>query len=222
MTSVESQDVRYSFRDTGRRIRNSKYEVRVARTMDDLLMVYSIRSAVYIAEQDCPFAEEFDGNDHCATHFIAFAADDEPAGCLRARFFADFVKLERLAVRKPFRRSTIAFELVRCGIDHARRKGFRRIYGHSRQGLESFWSRFGAKPIPGREEFLFSDHVYTEMTIELEPMADAISLNEGPMKILRPEGDWDREGILEFSMNRAARSVSCNSVSPTPKPKTAA
>ncbi|MFY9656194.1 MAG: GNAT family N-acetyltransferase [Methylocystis sp.] len=189
--------------------------------MDDLLMVYSIRSAVYIAEQDCPFAEEFDGNDHCATHFLAFS-DDEPAGCLRARFFADFVKLERLAVRKPFRRSTLAFELVRCGIDHARRKGFRRIYGHSRQGLESFWSRFGAKPIPGREEFLFSDHLYTEMTIELEPTEDAISLKEGPMMILRPEGDWDREGILEFSRTRAARSVSDNSIRATTKPKNAA
>jgi predicted GNAT family N-acyltransferase len=221
MQSVESQDVRYSFRDTGRRLRNSKYEVRLARTMDDLLMVYSIRSAVYIAEQDCPFAEEFDGNDHCATHFIAFAAD-EPAGCLRARFFADFVKLERLAVRKPFRRSTIAFELVRCGINHARRKGFRRVYGHAREGLEPFWTRFGAKPIPGREEFVFSDYSYTEMLAEYEPLSDEITLAEDPMKILRPEGDWDREGILEFSMNRAARSVSCNSVSTTPKPKTAA
>jgi predicted GNAT family N-acyltransferase len=221
MQSVESQDVRYSFRDTGRRLRNSKYEVRVARTMDDLLMVYSIRSAVYIAEQDCPFAEEFDGNDHCATHFIAFT-DDEPAGCLRARFFADFVKLERLAVRKPFRRSTIAFELVRCGINHARRKGFRRVYGHARQGLEPFWARFGAKPVPGREEFVFSDYSYTEMLAEYEPLSDEITLAEDPMKILRPEGDWDREGILEFSMNRAARSVSCNSVSTTPKPKTAA
>lgn len=221
MSSVEFQSERSSTRDASRRIRNSRYEVRVARTMDDLLMVYSIRSAVYIAEQDCPFAEEFDGNDHCATHFLAFS-EDEPAGCLRARFFADFVKLERLAVRKPFRRSTIAFELVRSGIDHARRKGFRRIYGHSREGLESFWSRFGAKPMPGRPEFLFSDHLYTEMTIELEPMEDAISLNEGPMTILRPEGDWDREGILEFSSARAARSVSDNSVRATPKPKNAA
>src|ERR1700730_10493326 len=39
-------------------------EVRIARSFDDLLMVYSVRSAVYIAEQECPFAEEFDGNDH--------------------------------------------------------------------------------------------------------------------------------------------------------------
>src|SRR5208283_3516984 len=87
---------------------NRRTEVRIARGFDDLLMVYSIRAAVYMAEQDCPFAEEFDGNDHCATHFLGFV-DNEPAGCLRARFFHDFVKLERLAVRKSYRRSTLAF-----------------------------------------------------------------------------------------------------------------
>jgi len=221
MTLVESHSERYVTREPSRRLRNTRSEVRVARTMDDLLMVYSIRSAVYIAEQDCPFAEEFDGNDHCATHFLAFT-DDEPAGCLRARFFADFVKLERLAVRKPFRRSTIAFDLVRCGINHARRKGFRRIYGHARQGVEAFWARFGAKPMPGRDEFLFSDHYYTEMTIDLEPMDDEITLAEPAMRILRPEGDWDREGVLEFSRKRPPRSVSSNCVRATTKPTNAA
>jgi predicted GNAT family N-acyltransferase len=91
-------------------------EVRIARGFDDLLMVYSVRSAVYIAEQECPFAEEFDGNDHCATHLIGFI-EGEPAGCIRARFFHDFAKLERLAVLKKFRKSRLADELVLAGID---------------------------------------------------------------------------------------------------------
>ena len=221
MSSVEYQSECYARKEASRRLRNSKSEVRIARTMDDLLMVYSIRSAVYIAEQDCPFAEEFDGNDHCATHFLAFT-EDEPAGCLRARFFADFVKLERLAVRKPYRRSTIAFELVRSAVEFARRKGFRRFYGHAREGLESFWAHFGAKPMPGREEFVFSDHRYTEMFVEYEPVSDEITLAEDPMKILRPEGDWDREGVLEFSRARTARSVRDNCVRTNPKPKNAA
>jgi predicted GNAT family N-acyltransferase len=174
-------------------------------------MVYSIRSAVYMAEQECPFSEEFDGNDQCATHFLGFIKG-EPAGCLRARFFRDFVKLERLAVRKAFRRSTLAFELVRAGIEHARRKGFSRIYGHSREGLEPFWARFGAIPIPGHGHFVFSDYRYTEMVIELEPSADPITADSGPMVILRPEGDWDRPGVLEFSSDRAVRDPAGNIV----------
>lgn len=191
--------------------RNRRPQVRIARGLDDLLMVYTIRAAVYMAEQDCPFAEEFDGNDHCATHFIGFIRG-EPAGCLRARFFSDFAKLERLAVRKSFRRSTLAFDLVRSGIEFTRRKGFTRIYGHSREGLDSFWARFGAKPLPDREKFVFSDHRYTEMVIDLEPIADPVSLKSGPMVILRPEGDWDQLGVLEYSSVRIARKQNENSV----------
>jgi predicted GNAT family N-acyltransferase len=123
---------------------NRRAEVRIARSLDDLLMIFTIRASVYMAEQDCPFAEEFDGNDHCASHFIGFV-EGEPAGCLRVRFFGGFAKLERLAVRKSYRKSTLAFDLVRAGIEFARRKGFTRIYGHSREGLDSFWARFGAK-----------------------------------------------------------------------------
>src|SRR6202045_5077216 len=101
---------------------NRRAEIRMARSFDDLLMVYSVRSAVYIAEQECPFAEEFDGNDHCATHLIGFV-NDEPAGCIRIRFFYDFAKIEGLAVLKRFRKSMLASDLVLAGIDHVRRKG---------------------------------------------------------------------------------------------------
>src|ERR1700731_664044 len=174
-----------------RRQSNNHAEVRIARGFDDLLMVYAVRSAVYIAEQECPFAEEFDGNDHCATHLIGFIGG-EPAGCIRARFFHDFVKFERLAVLKKFRKSSLAFELVRSGINLARRKGFRRIYGHSREGLEAFWARFGAKPIGEDRHLTFSGFRYTEMVLDVEPRPDAITLDRGGAVLLRPEGDWDR------------------------------
>ena len=190
-------------------------EVRIARSFDDLLMVYSVRSAVYIAEQECPFAEEFDGNDHCATHFIGFIKG-EPAGCIRVRFFHDFVKLERLAVLKRFRKSTLAFELVRSGIDLARRKGFRRIYGHAREGLEAFWARFGGKPIGGDRHLTFSGFRYTEMVLDVEPRPDAITLDCGGAVLLRPEGDWDKPGILEISATRPVRDSGENLVSILP------
>ena len=63
--------------------------VTVARTFEDLMRVASLRSAVYIGEQECPYEEEFDGNDLAATHLIGYIGD-EPAGCLRIRYFADF------------------------------------------------------------------------------------------------------------------------------------
>jgi predicted GNAT family N-acyltransferase len=183
---------------------NRRPEVRIARSFDDLLMVYAVRSAVYIAEQECPFAEEFDGNDHCATHLIGFIKG-EPAGCIRVRFFHDFVKFERLAVLKKFRKSSLAFELCRSAVDLARRKGFRRLYAHSREGLEGFYARFGATPMGSDRKLSFSGFNYTEMLLEMEPSQDAITLDSGGYVILRPEGDWDRPGILEISATRPVR-----------------
>ncbi|MGY4409630.1 GNAT superfamily N-acetyltransferase [Bradyrhizobium sp. LB7.1] len=97
--------------------------IRLARDLSDLMLVTSIRSAVYLAEQDCPFDEEFDGNDMVAAHFIGYVGN-EPAGCLRVRFFGDFAKVERLAVRHQYRRSRVSFKLVQASVDYVKRKGF--------------------------------------------------------------------------------------------------
>jgi predicted GNAT family N-acyltransferase len=128
---------------------NGDTAIRVANSIADLMQVVAIRAAVFLAEQSCPYEEEFDGNDFCALHLIA-SVGGEPAACLRVRFFADFAKLERLAVRHEFRRSVLAFEIVRAGIRLARRKGYTRIYGHAQDRLVPFWSRFGARPMTPR------------------------------------------------------------------------
>ncbi len=193
------------------RVRARRMQVKIAHGADDLLMVYAIRAAVFLAEQACPYAEEFDGNDHCATHFIGFVGD-EPACCLRARYFADFAKLERLAVRKEFRRTRVSFDVVRTAVEHVRRKGFRRIYGHAREGLEKFWAHFGAKPLAPGRDFVFSDYRYSEMVAEYEALPGAIGLDSGPYVIVRPEGDWDRPGILESSAEREVRETQDNVV----------
>lgn len=179
--------------------------IRIARNLNDLMIVASIRSAVYLAEQDCPYEEEFDGNDLVAAHFIGFI-DDEPVACLRAQFFADFAKVERLAVRRQYRRSTIAFRLVRACVAFLKRKGYRRIYGQAQDRLVDFWARFGAKPLGHNRKLVFSDFSYTEMLLELEPDPRAITINSDPYVIIRPEGDWDRPGILDRSSGRPASS----------------
>ncbi|MGA7384290.1 MAG: GNAT family N-acetyltransferase, partial [Methylocella sp.] len=39
----------------------------------------------------------------------------------------------------------------------------------------------------------------------VEPHPDAITLDSGGFVLLRPEGDWDRPGILEISADRTIR-----------------
>jgi predicted GNAT family N-acyltransferase len=182
---------------------DKRVTIRIARTINDLMMVASIRSAVYMAEQDCPYGEEFDGNDLVAAHFIGFVGN-EPVACLRARFFADFAKVERLAVRRQYRKSTIAFRLVRECVTFLKRKGYRRIYGQAQDRLVDFWARFGAKPLGHNRKLTFSDFTYTEMVLELDADPNAITIDSDPYVIIRPEGEWDQPGVLDRSAVRDA------------------
>ncbi|HTT85333.1 MAG TPA: GNAT family N-acetyltransferase [Rhizomicrobium sp.] len=186
--------------------------VTVARTLEDLMRVASVRSAVYIAEQDCPYAEEFDGNDLSATHLIGYI-DDEPAGCIRIRYFAGFAKIERLAVRHEFRNSRLAFRLVKAAIAFAATKGYSQLYGHARTDLVRFWSLFGFRPLDSAKTFAFSNVSYVEMVRNAEPDPSAIAIGDDPYVLIRPEGRWHEEGILERSAGGVTRATREGAVS---------
>jgi len=187
--------------DTYRPSKPRPMSVTVARSVEDLFKVTTIRSAVYVAEQECPYEEEFDGNDLSATHLIGFVGN-EPAATLRLRYFADFAKLERVAVRHEFRNSRISFELVKAAIELVQVKGYRRLYGHARKEITGFWTRFGFRTFEGGSELAFSDHNYVEMVLEMDRHPNAITLGMNPYVIVRPEGRWHEPGVLERSAVR--------------------
>ncbi len=168
------------------------------------MRVMAVRSAVYVAEQECPYDEEFDGNDFSATHLIGYVGG-EPAGCLRIRYFADFAKVERLAIRKEFRKTRLAFKIAKAAIELCRTKGYRRIYAHAQKRLLNFFSRFGFQPLEGSREFVFSDFDYIEIVLETTPHPQAISIGVDPYIIIRPEGRWHLPGVLERSASRPVR-----------------
>jgi predicted GNAT family N-acyltransferase len=175
--------------------------VTIARTLEDVMKVMTIRSAIYIGEQSCPYEEEFDGNDFSATHLIGYVGN-EPAACLRIRYFADFAKIERLAVRKEFRNTRLAFQLVRAGIELCRVKGYKRLYGHAQKRLVNFWARFGFRTFEGSRDLVFSDFDYVEMVLDAERHPKAIAIGVDPYIMIRPEGRWHVPGILERSAIR--------------------
>lgn len=182
-----------------------RYETVVARTLDDLMQVMTIRSLVYIAEQQCPYDEEYDGNDFCGATHLILRRGREPIGTLRIRWFADFAKLERVAVRPEYRGTRATLELVRAAFRIAEKKGYRKILGHAQARLLPFWGRhFKGFPRQDRENFIFSDHDYVEIVAETTPPPDALTIDSDPMVLLRPEGEWDRPGVLDWSTGRAA------------------
>jgi predicted GNAT family N-acyltransferase len=182
--------------------RNS-ISVRVVRSMDEMARVIAIRGAVYMGEQQCPFEEEFDGNDFSATHLICHKGD-EPVGCMRIRYFADFAKFERLAVRNESRNVGLAGQIVDAAIELCRKKGYRVLYAHSQKRFLRFWEQRGFTRMTGARDFVFSDFDYTEVKLETEKHPQCITLTDDPYVLIRPEGQWEKPGILELSASRGA------------------
>jgi predicted GNAT family N-acyltransferase len=181
--------------------------VDVARSISELMEVFAVRTLVYMGEQRCPYEEEYDGNDFAgATHLIA-RVGREPVGVMRIRWFASFCKVERVAVRRERRGGRVAQALIDAACAVAGRKGYRKILGHIQARLLPFWIRYGGvRPRPGRPRFFFSDHEYVEVERDLEPVRDALTLDTPAMVLLRPEGAWDRPGVLDRSAERRTAS----------------
>lgn len=189
---------------TSSRRLESRYRVAVASTPDDIEKAFRIRAAVYMIEQRCPYDEEFDGNDYTGTTLLGFV-DGEPAATMRIRYFADFVKFERLTVLPRFRTtSVISREVVSTAVSLVSRKGYRRGYGHAQLHAVKLWSRFGFRAMSIAPTLQYSDHAYVVMEGDFPAHNDPITIKSDPYLILRPEGRWDEPGILERSAIRPA------------------
>ena len=188
------------------RISQAGLHVDVARSLDDMAQVMAVRALVYIGEQSCPYDEEYDGNDFSGATHLLLLKHQEPVGVVRMRWFAGFAKLERLAIREEFRGGYGLMLLSKAAFSLAERKGYHLLMGHAQTRLVPYWTRyFHGRVRAGRRPFSFSDYDYVEMEFDLQPPVDAVTIDSDPLVLLRPEGDWDRPGILERSVERSAR-----------------
>jgi len=180
--------------------------VDVARSLDDLVQAMTVRALSFMGEQGSPWDEEFD-NDMSCTHLLC-RVGGEAAGALRIRYFAGFVKLERLAVRKEFRDGGVAGArgvagaLVKYAIELVRRKGYTKMIGHAQERLYPFWHRHGYRKTG--EVIVYGDHRYLPMVATLPAHPDAIGIDADHMLVIRPEGRWDEAGPFDRSAQRPA------------------
>jgi GNAT superfamily N-acetyltransferase len=181
----------------------SPWTIKVAHGLDEILQVISLRAVSYIHEQDCPYHEEVDGNDFSgATHLLAIDGH-EPVGCARLRWFADFFKLERVAVARAHRKTGLGAAIMEAAFELGMRKGYTQVLGHVEPPIVEHWKRkCGLEPRLGRANLYFSDSEFVEVARTFPRHPLAITINSDPMVLLRPEGQWDTVGILDQSNYR--------------------
>lgn len=170
-------------------------KIKVAENLEELIKIFIVRGIVYIDEQGCPYDEEFDLNDYTSTQILG-ESGKEPILSARIRYFASFVKIERIAIRKEYRNKGYAHELIKFIIKFCENKGYTTIYLHAQERLEQLYCHHGFKK--KGEIFSFSDYKYIEM-IRYNPTVpkNDINLLNNVIFINRPENNPLEEGPLE-------------------------
>ncbi|MGB3723707.1 MAG: GNAT family N-acetyltransferase [Pacificimonas sp.] len=176
---------------------------RLIRNADDMCRIVALRAMAYMDEQNCSWAEEFEGNDFCAANILG-EIEGEPVGCVRVRFFRDFAKIERLAVHPNHRGCGAAKILAQAAVTLVSQKGYDLAYGQCTEALMPFWERVGFRKMNPDKTFCFSDGEYHEILLDVIPSPDAIRVDSGPHVIIRPEGEWDKPGIYDLSATRGS------------------
>lgn len=190
-------------------------KVTVARTLDQVVMAMTLRGVIYLGEQQAPYHEEYDGNDLVgASHLIAWKGK-EPVGVLRLRFFADFSKVERAAVLEQHRCDGVMRALMQEALRYSARRGYRKVIGHAQTDRVKYWRSHGFRVRKDRPSFGFSDYQYVEIERDLIPPGNAITTETDPMVLIRPDGDWDRPGPFDLSLERMKQDQSAR----TPRPE---
>lgn len=121
-------------------------DIRPVTTDADWQAARTIRERVFIDEQDCPPAEEWDGHDATSRHVVGWI-DDTPVATARWRAVPHddgvVAKLERFAVLPAHRGHGHGRQLVEVVLDDARRAGFDTFLIHAQAHLEDWYATFG-------------------------------------------------------------------------------
>lgn len=187
---------------------DGEVSIRIAKTPDEYQMVMAVRAAVFLAEErDITYSDEFDGNDHCATHVLAFVNGD-PAGTIRIRWFADFVRFERLGVRQRYRSYKLLKRLVAEAVELSRKKGYYIASGKARgDSVVKFWLRQGGF-VNGEPEHM---HRGTLVPIHLpirhergtpSISADLLGNHSFEVMLSEPEGEWNLSVLNDIVNSR--------------------
>lgn len=171
--------------------------IKIVENEEERFKAMIIRAIVYMHEQHCPYNEEFDLNDHTATQIIGLTADQEPVLTARIRYFSNFAKIERLAIREEYRGLGYGYRLLNFILSLCRQKGYSQFYLHAQARLQSFYESYGFRVVG--HNFAFSDHHYLEMLLEESSsvLLPFTWIARDPMALNRPEGSFHKAGPLE-------------------------
>lgn len=129
---------------------------------NDVVKCIVVRAIVFCGEQGVGYQLEQDEHDAGALHVLG-ELDGEPIAAGRLRFFADYAKLERIAVRQPWRGRKFGHQLTDFMLEIARKRGYRGFKLNAQVHLRAFYEAHGFE-VSG-EQFVEADILHWPMVM---------------------------------------------------------
>jgi len=134
---------------------------RIAGSPEDQLKAFMVRCIVFCGEQGVPYDIERDEHEASAVHILG-EIGGEPVAAGRLRYLPEYAKLERIAVRQPYRDRGIGRELTEFLLSVARERGYSNYRMNAQAHLEAFYGESGFSAVG--EKFLEADIEHILMT----------------------------------------------------------
>ena len=146
------------------------------------------------------------GNDFCAARIVAYVKKGHrilPIGTMRVRFFSDFVKFERMAVTKNYRKTGISEDIMLYGMRYAAEKGYRQVYGMCKKELLPRWQQCGYQEIKDVPHVQQNGMELIPIKLELPVPSQNIKMTSAPELLTALEGHWFDEERKETPQNHS-------------------
>ena len=174
-------------------VANNDIKVELATSEDLYKAARAVRKQVFVKELGIQEDKEFDGNDFCSAHVVAYIQKRHrklPIGTMRIRFFSDFVKFERMAVTRNFRKTSVAEDIMQYGFDYVSQKGYRKIYGMCKEELLARWQRCGYHEIDGADKIKQNGMTLVPICRNLPQNPRALTITSDSSLLIAKEGHW--------------------------------
>ena len=119
---------------------DTTFRVRIVEWSEAGAMLSSVRTAVFVAEQQVPVEVERDGRDAGCVHVLAESTDGTPIGA--GRLMPDG-RIGRMAVLREWRGAGVGGAMLRALMAEAKRRGHRDTHLHSQAQAKAFYERHG-------------------------------------------------------------------------------
>lgn len=195
-------------------ITDNDIRVELALPEDLCDLAEAVRKRVFIQELGIPEGQEFDGNDKCAARVVAYIQKKQrkiPIGTMRIRFFADFVKFERMAVMRGYRKTNVSEDIMQYAYNYVAIKGYRHVCGMCKKELLPRWQRSGYYVIKDAPIVEQNGMTLIPICRDLPPHPRALTMTSDPSLLIAPEGYWYNrpqfDSIEKYNIEKAKKRI---------------